>query len=249
MIQAVVFDLDGVLVDSEQVWDGARRVVADRHGGTWTTEATGDMQGMSAPEWSRYMADRLGVGLDAARIGDLVVEEVLGRYADEVPLLPGALEAVDRLARRWPLGLASSANRTVIERVLDAAGLQDRFEVVVSSEEVPRGKPSPDVYLETTRRLHQPPRACAAVEDSSNGIRAALAAGLHTVAVPNRAFPPDPDVLTGADLAIGRLDELTVTVVAALGAGEDPFESRVDQEEEESFPASDPHSDWAGPPG
>jgi HAD superfamily hydrolase (TIGR01509 family) len=217
MIHAVVFDLDGVLLDSEQLWDQARREVAARHGGRWRAEATTAMQGMSSPEWSRYLHDDLAVDLPPEAIVEEVVANLLERYAHDLPLLPGAVQAVRRVARRWPLALASSANRVVIDKALAIAGLRDAFAATVSSEEVPRGKPAPDVYLEAARRLAQPPGACAAIEDSANGIRSAIAAGLHAVAVPNRDYPPPDTVLAAAELVLPALSGLTVEALAQLG--------------------------------
>jgi HAD superfamily hydrolase (TIGR01509 family) len=216
VIRAVVFDLDGVLIDSEQLWDQARREVAARHNGRWRADATTAMQGMSSPEWSRYLRDALGVELSPDRIAEEVVANLLQRYERGLPLLPGAIEAVRRLGRRWPLGLASSANRVVIDKVLAVAGLRGAFGATVSSEEVPRGKPAPDVYLEAARRLGQPPAACAAVEDSGNGIRSAAAAGLHVVVIPNQDYPPPADALAEAGLVASSLDDLTVEAVGRL---------------------------------
>ena len=220
MIGAVVFDLDGVLLDSERLWDQARREVAARHHGRWRAEATAAMQGMSSGEWSRYMRDVLAVDLTPDQISDLVVADLLERYRHGLPLIPGAVEVVRRIAARWPLALASSANRAVIDTVLVVAGLSAEFRVSVSSEEVPRGKPEPDVYLEAARRLGQLPAACAAVEDSASGIRSAIAAGMQVVAVPNRDYPPSSDVLAGAQLVLDSLPELTVDLLGQLGHGE-----------------------------
>ena len=212
----MVFDLDGVLVDSERLWDQARREVATGHNGHWRADATAAMLGMSSAEWSEYMRDTLAVDLPPDRIVDLVVADLLEQYRRRLPLIPGALEAVQRIGRRWPLALASSAGRPVIDTVLAVAGLQHEFQATVASEEVPRGKPAPDVYLEAARRLGQPPRACAAVEDSANGIRSALAAGLRIVAVPNRDYPPPASLLAKAQLVIGSLADLTVERVEQL---------------------------------
>jgi len=220
MIRAVVFDLDGVLLDSERLWDQARREVAASHHGRWRDEATAAMQGMSSAEWSRYMRDALAVDLTPERISDLVVANLLERYRRGLPLIWGAVEAVRRLAARWPLALASSANRVVIDTVLAVAGLSEQFRASVSAEEVPRGKPKPDVYLEAARRLGQPPAACAAVEDSAAGIRSAIAAGMQVVAVPNRDYPPPGDILASAQLVIDSLPELTVDLLGQLGDGE-----------------------------
>jgi HAD superfamily hydrolase (TIGR01509 family) len=212
--EAVVLDLDGVLVDSEERWDGARReLVADR-GGTWKDGATHAMLGMSSKEWSAYVHDELGVDLTPAQINDAVVERLVAGYRRELPLLPGAVEAVEALGARWPLGLASSSNAPVIALVLERTGLDRVIRVWVSSEEVPRGKPAPDVYLEVARRLGADPERCVAVEDSTNGIRSAHAAGMAVVAVPMRAFPPAPEALALAERTVDGIAAVTPEVVA-----------------------------------
>jgi HAD superfamily hydrolase (TIGR01509 family) len=217
VIDAVVFDLDGVLLDSEQVWDDVREQLVRERGGTWTDAAQADMMGMSSPEWSRYMHESLGLRESPDELNAEVVRRLLERYRERLPLLPGALEAVRRLAAEWPLALASSSNRPVIEAFLDAAGVRDLFAVTVSSEEVARGKPAPDVFVEAVRRLGVAPERCAAIEDSANGIRAARAAGMRVVAIPNAHYPPPPDVLALADVVLGSLEELTVEAVSGGG--------------------------------
>jgi HAD superfamily hydrolase (TIGR01509 family) len=207
-LAAVVFDLDGVLLDSESTWDRARRGVVDETGGHWTEQATRAMMGMSSSEWSRYLHDELKVPLPPREINERVVAEMLARYRRELSLLPGAVEAVRRLAARWPLGLASSSNRPVIDTVLEQAGLSDAFAVTVSGDEVARGKPAPDVYLAATERLRVRPQTAAAVEDSSNGLRAAAAARMVVVAAPNRDYPPEANALALADLVVESLDQL-----------------------------------------
>jgi HAD superfamily hydrolase (TIGR01509 family) len=216
VIDAVVFDLDGLLLDSEQVWDGVREQLTRERGGRWHDEATRDMMGMSSLEWSRYMHDRLGVPELPEEINAEVVRRMLARYREQLPLLPGATEAVERIAARWPLGLASSSNRDLIEAALEAAGIDGLFQVTVSSEEVARGKPAPDVYLEAARRLVVAPERAAAVEDSHNGILSARAAGMRVIAVPNPHFPPRPEALAEADVVLGSLAELTPAVVEPL---------------------------------
>jgi HAD superfamily hydrolase (TIGR01509 family) len=216
VIRAVVFDLDGVLIDSEQVWSQAREQVARENGGSWREDSPRAMMGMSAPEWSRYMHSELAVALSPEQISDAVVELLQALYRQHLPLLPGAREALASLAQRWPLGLASSANRAIIEKVLELASIKELFDTTVSSEEVAHGKPAPDVYLEAASRLRVEPPHCAAVEDSSNGLRAAAAAGMHVIAYPNRQFPPSEDALGVAQQVIGSLDELRPKLVEGL---------------------------------
>jgi HAD superfamily hydrolase (TIGR01509 family) len=208
VVRAVVFDMDGVLADTERYWDAARRQVAEAAGGRWHQQATADMMGMSAPEWSRYMHDELGVDLDPDEINRRVVAQVLERVDQGPPLLPGAAEAVESLAARWPLGLASSANRPVIDAVLRVSGLARFFAATVSSEEVARGKPAPDVYLAAASALNVDPPDVVAIEDSANGIRSAAAAGMTVVAIPNAQFPPDADALALADFVVDAPAEL-----------------------------------------
>jgi HAD superfamily hydrolase (TIGR01509 family) len=213
VIDAVVFDLDGVLLDTEQLWDEVREGLARERGGEWSERAQADMMGMSSPEWSRYMHDVVGLRESPDEIAAEVVRRMAERYRERLPLIPGAREAVERLAARWPLGLASSSNRPLIDLALQTSGLAPLFAATVSSEEVARGKPAPDVYLETTRRLAVDPARAAAVEDSRNGIRSAHAAGLRVIAIPNAHFPPDEESLALADDVVPSLAELTPEAV------------------------------------
>jgi HAD superfamily hydrolase (TIGR01509 family) len=216
VIAAVVFDLDGVIVDSEQVWDEVRERYTRESGGTYTDTATRDMMGMSAPEWSRYMAESLHVPGTPEEINAAVVERMLARYGEAPPFIPGAVDAVRGIAARWPAAIASSSNPELIEVVLRVSGLAEVIRVAVSSQEVPRGKPAPDVYLEAARRLGVEARACAAVEDSHNGIRSAHAAGMKVVAVPNPHFPPDAEALALADAVVPSTRELTPELLDSL---------------------------------
>jgi HAD superfamily hydrolase (TIGR01509 family) len=209
VIEAVVFDLDGVLIASEEVWDSVReRYVRDR-GGRYDGEVQRAMMGMSAPEWSRYLHEEAGVPDEPDAINRDVVERMLEAYRRELPLLPGAQETVRRVAAAFPLALASSSHREVFEEVLELAGLSAYFRATVSSEEVERGKPAPDVYLEAARRLGIAPERCAAVEDSHAGIRSAKAAGMRVIAIPNASYPPDEEALALADLTLESLEQLT----------------------------------------
>jgi HAD superfamily hydrolase (TIGR01509 family) len=213
VIDAVAFDLDGVLVDSEPLWDDVRRRFTLAHGGRWSADAQKMMMGMSSGEWAHFMADTLGVAVPEPDIVRGVVDDMAARYRDGVPLIAGAVDTVQRLSARWPLGLASSANRPLIDIALRVTGLDAQFAATVSSEEVAHGKPAPDVYLEVSRRLGVSPMHCAAIEDSTNGLLAARAAGMRVVAVPRAAFPPDPEALAAADAVVPDLSGLVVGVI------------------------------------
>ena len=216
MPDAVIFDLDGVLADSEQLWNEAKREVVDETGGHWRDDAPHAMMGMSSGEWSAYMHDTLGVPLDPPDINRQVVARMEALYRQQLPVLPGALEAVRAVAKRWPVGLASSSNREIIDLFLDESGLRDCFTAAVSSEQVLRGKPAPDVYLETARRLEVDPHACVAVEDSSNGLRSAHAAGMRVIAVPNQHYPPEDDAVALAAAVVESVGEVTPQLVSEV---------------------------------
>ncbi|TML56615.1 MAG: HAD family phosphatase [Actinobacteria bacterium] len=213
MIEAVVFDLDGVLLDSEHVWDEVREELTRERGGRWHEGAQRQMMGMSSLEWSRYMHDELGVPDPPEEISKEVVRRVETIYRRHLPAVPGARDAVERLAEHWPLGLASSSNRELIELALELLNVADRFAATVSSEEVSRGKPAPNVYLEAARRLQVEPTRAAAIEDSHNGILAAKAAGMRVLVIPNRHFPPGEDALAQADVVLESLAGLTAEAV------------------------------------
>ena len=214
MIRAVVFDLDGVLLDSEHVWDAVREQLVRERGGRWHEGAQRDMMGMSSPEWSRYMQTKLGVPDPPEEISAEVVRRLEALYRERLPAVPGARQAVERLAEHWPLGVASSSNRELIDLSLELLGVADKFAATVSSEEVARGKPAPDVYLEAARRLGAQPTEAAAIEDSHNGILAAKAAGMRVLAIPNRRFPPREEALKQADDVLSSLAGLTAEAVS-----------------------------------
>jgi HAD superfamily hydrolase (TIGR01509 family) len=217
MIEAVVFDMDGVLIDSEPVWERVRRRFVADHGGRWADDTQDRLMGMSTAEWSAYLATDLGItGLTAQQVAGQVIRAMTDEYSRHLPLLPGAIGAVRALAERWPLAVASSSPRSLIETVLATADLGSAFAAVVSSEEVPRGKPAPDVYLAAAERLSVAPEACAAVEDSSNGLRSAAAAGLTVIAIPRPEYPPAADALALARLVLPSLNVLTPHTIEAL---------------------------------
>jgi HAD superfamily hydrolase (TIGR01509 family) len=217
-IDAVVFDLDGVLIQSEEVWDQARRALAGAADVPWPDDATAAMMGMSSPEWARYMHEEVGVPSPPDQINAAVVRSLEQRYRRELPLIEGAQAAVARLAEHWPLGLATSSNREIVELVLDVSDLARHFAVTVSSEEVGAGKPAPDVYLETVRRLETDPQQCVAIEDSTNGIRSAVAAGMAVIAIPNPAHAPARSALEIAATVLDSLADLTADAVRSAAA-------------------------------
>ncbi|GLY26331.1 HAD family phosphatase [Micromonospora sp. NBRC 101691] len=214
MTDAVIFDLDGVIVDSEPVWEEVRRAYVAAHGGTWQPDTQRRLMGMSTGEWSRHLSDDLGVDRTAEQVAAEVVEEMARRYAERVPLIDGADDVARRLAGRWPLGLASSSPTRLIAAALAATGLTGTFGATLSTEETAHGKPAPDVYLAVAARLGVAPARCVAVEDSSNGVRSAAAAGMRVVAVPHGAYPLDPDAERLAAVVLPSIGALTPEVVA-----------------------------------
>ena len=213
-----MFDLDGVIVDSEPVWEQVRRQVVAERGGRWAPDAQQRIMGMSTGEWARYLSQDLGVGLPPETVAATVIEGMRARYREGVPLMPGAAEAVRALAGHWPIGLASSSPPALIDAVLDGAGLRECFTVALSTERVQRGKPAPDTYLAVTARLGRRPGRCAAVEDSTNGLLSAAAAGLQVIAVPHPRYPPEPAALQKAKVVLTSLEELTVQTITDLPA-------------------------------
>ena len=215
-IEAVVFDLDGVIIDTEGVWEEVRRAYVAEHGRKFLPDSQQRMMGMSTGEWSRHLSEDVGVGIPPEQVAADVLDRMAERYRSSLPLIPGSVEAVRRIAARFPVALASSSARILIDQVLATAGLDDVFHVTRSTEEVPRGKPAPDVYLSVVSELGRTPEVCAAVEDSSNGLRSASAAGLAVVCVPHGIYPPAPDALALADAVIDSPDDLTVAAVEKL---------------------------------
>ncbi len=222
MPDAVIFDLDGVLIDSEQLWEAAKREFTEQTGGRWLPEASTAMLGMSSAEWPAYMHERLGVPRSSEEINAAIVERMAALYRDRLPLFPGAPDTVRALAAHWPVGLASSANREIIDLVIEVAELDGAFSATVSSEEVPRGKPSPDVYLEAARRLGADPRRCVAIEDSGSGLRAAAGAGMVVIAVPNEHYPPGEEALALAATRVSAIAAVTPHLVRTTSARRAP---------------------------
>jgi len=208
-VRAVIFDLDGVIVDSEIWWHEERVAWAAERGLRWTEADTREVMGANSRRWARIMRERLGLDeRDEPEILEAVVRRVIDRYRHGAPLIDGAAEAVRRIATRWPVAIASSAHLGVIDAALEATGLRGEIPVIVSSDEVAHGKPEPDVYLEAARRLGVQPGDCLVVEDSVNGVRAGAAAGMTVVLVPNASMPPAHEAEAAAHHVLHSLREL-----------------------------------------
>lgn len=217
-IKGFIFDMDGVLTDTEHVWSVALQEVCHNNGGTFSHEHKMAMIGLSTPEWSAFMADKMGVQLPPPAIATAVEERLLELYEEHLPLIPGSIDAVKRLAESFKVAIASSSARRVIDTTTRLMGIDHLLSAKVSSEEVPRGKPSPDVYIEAAKRLELGPSECAAIEDSSNGMRAAHAAGVSTLGFPHVDFPASPDALALCSRVLSSMDELTVELINELSS-------------------------------
>ncbi|RFS86808.1 HAD family phosphatase [Actinomadura spongiicola] len=215
-VQAIVFDLDGVLIDSEPVWEEVRRGYVEDHDGRWLPDTQERLMGMSTEEWAGYIASELVDGVSAEEVAYEVIDRMSQRYEGWPPVLPGAESTVRRLAEYRPLGLSSSSPRALIDLVLGQLRLDALFRATVSTEEVDRGKPAPDGYLTVAARLEVPAPACVAIEDSSNGLRAARAAGMPVIAVPRPTHPPTPDALALAAHVADDLEEITPELVEVI---------------------------------
>lgn len=214
-LHAAIFDMDGVLIDSEPVWERVREAYVRERGGRWPTGTQEAMMGMSTREWARFLHRERGVPDAPEAIAREVCARMVHEFAADLPLLPGAEAAVRRMRGAFgSLAVASSSPRPVILRVLERSGLAGEFAAVTSSDEVARGKPAPDVYLLAAHRLGVPAHEALAIEDSANGLRSAAAAGCRVVAVPRPQYPPPPEALALAAVTIGSLDELTVELLS-----------------------------------
>jgi HAD superfamily hydrolase (TIGR01509 family) len=217
-IDTVIFDLDGVIIASEEVWNSVRHDFAEAKGGHWSLVTDQPfVMGVNSMQWAALMRENNGVDLSDKEIYDGIIAGLRERYSHHLPVIPGAFETVAGLAQHYSLGVASSSPLEIIEYALELAGLRQFFGAVVSSDEVPRGKPEPDVYREACTRLGTSPERAAAVEDSASGIQAAFSAGLAVIAIPNPDFPPSAEAVSLADVVLGSIGELNRAVVASLG--------------------------------
>ncbi|MGW7575750.1 HAD family hydrolase [Streptomyces sp. NPDC054765] len=221
MAEAVVFDMDGVLVESEHLWEELWTAFAAERGATWGPEQTKSCQGMSAPEWAAFLTTFAGGGESIEATERAVVDGMVHALEQgRIDLLPGARAMVAEVATCAPIALASSAPRRMIDGVLVHHGIDHYFKATVSSAEVARGKPSPDVYLAAAAKLGVPAEDCLAVEDSSNGLRAAAAAGMTVVAIPNPQYPPAADALAAARFSAADHDAVRRYLISQLKEGD-----------------------------
>ena len=216
-VEAVIFDMDGVIVESEALWDAAREDLVKETGGRWGAGAQEAMMGMASHEWSVFVRDELQVPMSAEDISRDVVGRLEALYREDLPLIEGAAEAVRAASELWPVAIASSSNRELIDLIAELAGIADVLTTTVSSEEAGRGKPAPDVFLMAAEQLGVDPENCVVIEDSANGIRAGVAAGMKVIAVPNRDFPPSQDALDLATLVLDRVADLTNQTIEHAG--------------------------------
>jgi HAD superfamily hydrolase (TIGR01509 family) len=216
MIEAIVFDQDGLLVDSEPHWNEARRQMAAERGIEWTRDDQKACMGVSTLTWAKYMIRRMNLDQTPDQVIARIVGTMETLYARQVPYLPGAVQAVDCAARFGPTGLASGSHRRLIDMVTADAPLRGKFKVVVCADDVPAGKPAPDVYLRAARELGVRAASCICLEDSANGILAGKSAGMKVIAVPDHRMPPLQEILRQADLVLPSLVEFNRDVILSL---------------------------------
>ncbi len=207
MVEVIIFDMDGLLVDSEPCWHDARSNLFREIGLEWTQANDEHTMGVSTGEWADYMVSLSGGRFNRQQVINEVLARMEARYRRDIPFAPGAREIIDRLAPLYPMAIASGSHPRLLRAILDATGWEAVFDQIVSGDEVAHGKPAPDIYLETARRLDVPPAKCAVFEDAAFGIQAARAAGMHVIAVPNRHLPPPAEVLATAGVVLDSLED------------------------------------------
>ncbi len=217
-IAAVIFDMDGVIMDSEEYWWEERSALAQQYGAEWLPDDQRHTMGTNTHEWSLYMKQRMGLDMSPEEIGDLMVSRVNARVSAHLPVLPGAVEAARIAASAYPVALASGSATPIINEVLRVTGLDQVFQVVVGGDSVTRGKPDPEIYLLAAAQLGVDPALCLGIEDSVNGLRALKAAGMYAIAVPSHNFPPPDDVLAMADARVASLTEFSLDLIRQIEA-------------------------------
>ncbi|MEM7128409.1 MAG: HAD family phosphatase [Chloroflexota bacterium] len=212
-IEGVIFDMDGLLVDSEPVWDRARAALAAQYGKPWTTKDHHNVMGVSTAEWTTYMIEHFGATMPPKEMQKLVIDQMVSMYNEKIPFFPGAVELVQSVAAKYPTGLASGSPRQLIDIVTGYSGFDGCFQVILSADEIGKGKPAPDVYLATAERMGIDPKKCACLEDSGFGILSGKAAGMMVIAVPDERFPPADELVAQADIVLGSLAEFSLSLL------------------------------------
>jgi HAD superfamily hydrolase (TIGR01509 family) len=216
MIEAVIFDMDGLLVDSEPLWQRARIEAFGAERLQWTTADQEAVMGSSTEAWANYLAEKLGHEFTPDQIIERVVSQMETYYHESIPFLPGAHAAIELVSQHYRMGLASGSSYRLINAVLDTTGWRDYFVEVLSADDLAQGKPAPDIYLEITRRMRVGVENVAIFEDSGNGILSGHAAGVKVIAVPGTYHRPHDETLAKADLVLNSLNEFDLAMLADL---------------------------------
>lgn len=216
MIEAIIFDMDGLLIDSEPVWDKARGIMAAEAGIDWNTDDHKAVMGVSTHEWVSYMTARLKLDMSPESLEKHIVDQMVSLYEQQIPYFPGAVEAVALSADHYITGLASGSPRGLIDTVTGDKALKGKFNAIISGDQVENGKPSPDIYLAVTEMLGVAPSKCVCLEDSGNGILAGKNAGLKVIAVPDSRFSPSMEKLNQADVILASLSEFSLRTLEQL---------------------------------
>ena len=217
MIQAIIFDLDGLLVDSERYWNEARRAMAAERGIAWSADDHRACMGVSTRTWANYMIRRLNLEWTPEQVEQHIIGTMVELYARQIPYLPGAIDAVNFAAQHFRTGLASGSPRVLIDAVMNDAAMRGKFQAIVCSDELPRGKPAPDVYVKTAELLGMEPTRCVCFEDSANGILSGKNAEMYVIAIPDARYaPPPPGILQQAHSVLASLHDFNLNVIRAL---------------------------------
>lgn len=216
MIAAVMFDMDGLLVDSEPVWDEARSMMARSVGKSWNRADHKAVMGVSTEEWVDYMIRRLDLNLPPQTVETEIIAQMVALYERRIPFFKGASKAVALAADAFPTGLASGSPRRLIDTVTRHPALKDKFKAILSADQTGRGKPAPDVYLAAAAALAVAPEVCVCLEDSGNGILAGKSAGMRVIAIPDPRFPPSTEKLAQADVILESLSQFSLATIAGL---------------------------------